>query len=105
FRNTSTDYTSGNEFHLDALLGYHLDKQWKVGLNAFYYKQLTDDTVGSGYAGPPINNGNRGQLFGIGPAIGYEYNHIHFALKYQKEMAAQNKFEGDRFWFKVAIPF
>jgi hypothetical protein len=105
FRNTATDYTSGNEFHMDAILGYHLGKQWKLGVNAYYYKQLTDDTVGSEYTGPPISNGNRGQVFGLGPAVGFEYNHIHFALKYQKEMSAANRLEGDRLWFKVAIPF
>jgi hypothetical protein len=104
FKNNDTDYTSGNEFHVDSLLGYHLGP-WKIGANAYYYKQITNDSVGSKYAGPPIIDGNKGQVFGIGPAIGYEYNHIHFALKYQKEMSAQNRFEGDRFWFKIAIPF
>jgi hypothetical protein len=104
FNNSDTDYKSGNEFHVDSLLGIHLGK-WKLGLNAYYYKQVTDDKVGDKYAGPPLTDGNRGQVLGIGPAIGYEYNHIHFAFKYQKEMQAKNKFEGDRFWFKVAIPF
>lgn len=105
FKNTETDYTSGNEFHLDSLLGYHLGN-WKIGVNAYYYKQMTDDTVGSNYVGAPITDGNRGQLFGIGPAIGYDFkNHISVAFKYQNEMAAKNKFEGDRYWFKIAIPF
>jgi hypothetical protein len=104
FKNNDTDYTSGNEFHVDSLLGYHMGP-WKFGANAYYYKQVTNDTVGSKYAGPPITDGNKGQAFGIGPAISYDYKHIHFTLKYQKEMSVNNKFEGDRFWFKVAIPF
>ena len=100
FKNDTTNYTSGNEFHFDSLLGIHLDK-WKFGLNTYYYKQVTNDIQN----GKVYEDGNKGQVFAAGPAIGYEYKNINFALKYQREMLSENKSEGDRFWFKVAIPF
>ena len=98
FENDKTKVTKGNEFHVDSLLGFHLDK-WKIGANTYFYKQLTKDSGGT------VPNTDKTQVFAVGPAIGYEYNHIHFAFKYQKEMQAKNKAEGDSLWFKVAVPF
>ena len=105
FNNKDTDYKSGNEFHLDALLGYHLGP-WSLGANGYYYKQMSDDTVGSKYVGAPITDGKRAQVAAIGPALSYtNAKHITFTAKYHKEFSAQYMPEGDRFWLKAAIPF
>lgn len=100
FKNDVTNYTSGNEFHADSVLGVHWEK-WKFGLNTYFYKQVTDDKRN----GNVFIDGNKGQVFAAGPALGYQYKDINFAFKYLKEMMAENKSEGDSLWFTLAIPF
>ncbi|MEI7672016.1 MAG: transporter [Deltaproteobacteria bacterium] len=101
FKNPDTNYKSGNEFHMDALVGYHIGP-WGLGVNGYYYKQVSDDSMD----GVTFIDGNRGQVIGIGPAVNYTTaKHITFSAKYHKEMSAKNISEGDRFWLKVAIPF
>ena len=91
--NFDDDAKNASYFHFDNLIGVHFDK-WKLGVNSYYYKETTENALNV-----------KGQLFGIGPAVGYEYGHINFALKYQKEMLVENRPQGDSFWLKVAIPF
>ncbi len=35
--NDDTNYQSGQEFHFDYTVGYHIGKQWAVGLGGYYY--------------------------------------------------------------------
>ena len=44
FQNPATDYTTGNEFHLEYFVGQHLPKGFAVGLAGYYYQQVTNDT-------------------------------------------------------------
>jgi hypothetical protein len=104
FRNGATDYLTGQQLHFDSLLGVHRGK-WSFGANTYSFIQTTDDNVGRAYVGAPIVDGNRGQFFGVGPAVGYEYHHINFTVKYHHEVGVRNLFTGDRVWFKVAFPF
>lgn len=99
--NNDTDYTSGQEFHFDYLLGYNF-KPWGIGLSGYYYKQITDDKKSGEIVQP---DGFKGQVFAIGPSIKYDYKNMTFNIKYQREMAVENKPEGDRFWFKFVYAF
>ena len=102
WENKDTKYKSGNEFHLDALLGYHMGPSWSLGINGYYYKQMTDDTLN----GVTVGDGIRAQVAAIGPAVSYtNAKHITFTAKYHKEFSAKYMPEGDRFWLKAAIPF
>lgn len=105
-RNSDTAYLSGQEFHGDFALAYHWDK-WTFAANSYFYKQVTDDKVnGNTVAASPVNSyGNKGQVLGIGPAIKYDYKNMSLTMKYQKEMVAENKPEGDRFWLKFIYAF
>jgi len=100
-KNNDTDYLSGQEFHFDYTVGYHFGN-WSVGLGGYYYKQVTDDTQYGNTVGP---DGFKGQVFAIGPQVKYDYKNMSFILKYQKEMAVENKPEGDKFWFKFVYAF
>jgi len=100
-KNTDTDYRSGQEFHFDYTLGYHI-KNWSLGAGGYYYKQITDDKQ---YGAKVGNDGNRGQVFAIGPQIKYDYKNMSFLLKYQKEMAVENKPDGSKAWFKFVYAF
>lgn len=96
------DYQSGQEFHVDFALGYHLGKSWVLGAAGYYYQQTTDDELNGDKFGP---DGFRGRVWAIGPAASYSYHKMSFTLKYQNEFAGQNKPEGDKFWFKFSYVF
>jgi len=38
-KNNDTNYQSGEEFHFDYTVGYHVDKQLTLGLGGYYYLQ------------------------------------------------------------------
>lgn len=96
------DYQSGQEFHVDYAVGYHLGKQWVLGAAGYYYQQTTDDELNGVKFGP---DGFKGRVWAIGPAVSYSYKKMGFTLKYQNEFAAQNKPEGDKYWFKFSYVF
>lgn len=98
--NSDTNYKSGQEFHFDSFAGLHIG-QWTVGLNGYYYKQVTDDKVD----GKKYLDGNKGQAIGLGPEIKYDYKNMAFHLKYHQEFEVENKAETDRIWFKFMYAF
>jgi hypothetical protein len=99
--NTATNYTSGQEFHVDYATGYQFGS-WKLGAEGYFYKQVSDDH-GPGAA---ANSGNKGQVLGIGPALKYDFKSGGFIeFKYISEMLAKNRAEGDKYVCKLVIPF
>ncbi len=100
-KNNATDYTSGQEFHIDYATGYQIGP-WKLGAEGYFYKQVTNDHG----AGAAANDGNKGQVFAVGPAVKYDFKTGGFIeLKYAKEMLVENRAEGDKFLCKLVIPF
>ena len=100
-KNNATDYTSGQEFHIDYATGYQIGS-WKIGAEGYFYKQVSNDHG----AGAAANDGNKGQVFAVGPAIKYDFKTGGFLeLKYAKEMLVENKAEGDKLLCKIVIPF
>ncbi len=99
--NKDTNYKSGQEFHFDYTVGKKIDN-WSLGVGGYYYKQITNDKIN----GVKVRtDGNKGQVFAIGPQVKYDHKNMSFTLKYQKEMEAKNKPEGDKFWFKFIYAF
>ncbi len=99
--NTDTEYTSGQEFHFDYGVGYQINA-WKIGAQGYYYKQITDDDG----PGADANDGNKGLVFAVGPAVKYDFKSGGFIeLKYVKEMEAENRPEGDKLLCKLVVPF
>lgn len=99
--NSSTGYVSGQEFIVDYLVGQHLGN-WSLGINGYYYKQTTDDSMRN----EPANfNGYKGQGFSIGPAVQYNFRNMFFSLKYQWDTEVKNRPEGQKFWFKFLYAF
>ncbi len=68
FENTSTNYTSGVDMHLDWGASQFLTKQWQVGLVGYVYDQVTPDR---GCA--PIICPFESRVAGIGPQVGYVF--------------------------------
>lgn len=98
-RNRDTDYRSGDDFHVDYLVGKHFGP-WSVGLAGYYFKQIEDDRVAGVKVG---SDGNRGQAFAVGPSFKYETaDHSQFIFQWQRETEVKNRFQGDKLWFKFA---
>jgi hypothetical protein len=101
-KNTDTEYTSGQEFHVDYTLGYHVDKNLTLGVGGYYYHQTTDDEQ---YGTKVGSDGFRGRVIGMGPQASYNYKNMAFTLKWQKEFDVRNRPQGDNFFFKFMYAF
>ena len=100
--NDDTNYESGQEFHFDYTIGYHVNKQWAVGIGGYYYYQTTEDEKNGV---KQSSDGFEGRVFSIGPVVQYGYKNMSFTLKWQPEFEARNRPEGDKFWFNLAYAF
>jgi hypothetical protein len=100
-KNDDTKYLSGQEFHFDYTVGYHMDKSLTLGLGGYCYWQVTDDEV-SGIKVSP--DGFKGRVYAIGPQVQYNYKNMSVTLKWQKEFEAQYKPEGDKLWLNFMWP-
>jgi hypothetical protein len=105
--NQATNYHSGQEFHTDYAAGKHVGS-WMVGGTGYFLKQTTDDTVAGqiAAAAPGLwDAGRRGQVLAIGPSLGYtNKRHILFMVDWQHETLVENRFGGDKVWFKMIVP-
>jgi len=105
--NPATNYHSGQEFHMDYLAGKHLGR-WMAGASGYALKQVTDDTV-NGQMVPAVpglwDSGRRGRVLAVGPSIAYtNKRHMSFIANWQHETLVENRFGGDKVWFKMIIP-
>jgi len=102
----SQDYRSGDEFHMDFLLGKHFGP-WGVGVSGYYLQQTTDDKIDgqSVAASPAWSEGRRGRVLGLGPSVSYaSKSGLQFVGQWQHETLVQNRFGGDKFWLKLIVP-
>jgi len=96
--NSSTDYRSGDVFHLEATLQQYLPlgKQTLIGVgaNAFYYQQVTGDSGSGARLG-----GLEGTDIGVGPVVtlihkAEKYN-FSIQAKWLPEIQTKNRLNGD----------
>ncbi len=100
-RNSSTQYRSGNELSMDYVVGYQLNEKFNVGVNGYYYRQLTDDKVN----GRLFRDGFKGEVLAVGPTLRYNLTEkVALTVKHQHEVLAYNRPRGDRFWLQFVIP-
>ncbi|MBW1917924.1 MAG: transporter [Deltaproteobacteria bacterium] len=99
FTGARDHYHSGQAFHFDYCVDYAVLPNLRIGAAGYYYVQTTADTVD----GREI--GYHGREFAIGPAIKYDYKRFTFCLINQFEIAALNRPEGVRNWFRVWYAF
>ena len=101
-KNDALNYLSGQECHLDYAVGQKLG-DFNLGVAGYFYRQITNDELNGKKV--EFNDGNKGQVFGIGPAVKYNYRNMSFTLKYLIETAVENRPEGNNFWFKFSYAF
>ena len=99
-RNKDTHYKSGHEFHFDYAVGWGFGNQWTAGIGGYYWQQTTPDEQD----GSRMPN-SKGRGFAIGPSVKFDSGKGWFAtLKWQKEVVAENRPQGNAVWFRAVFP-
>ena len=106
--NGTTDYHSGQVFHIDVTAAWHFLPVGKgafgAGVNGFYLQQTTGDS-GSG-----ARLGSFKEMTGgVGPVVSYlaQFSKIGLAgtVKWLPQIAADNTLKGNYVWFKLGVSF
>jgi hypothetical protein len=104
-KNGTTDYQTGDQFHLDGAIAEHLPLFGGfigAGVNGFFYQQITGDSGSGARLG-----GFEGMTAGIGPIFSYAYKIGDFDLagevKWLPELGVQNRLNGNTVWLKLGI--
>jgi hypothetical protein len=106
FKNSDTDYRSGDVFNIDYGINWSPpitpEPALWIGVGGNFAKQFTDDKV-NGVAVP--DGGGRLQEFSIGPqATLFLAPNVAVQAKWQHLLATKNTVEGDRFWLSFSLP-
>lgn len=102
--NRDTEFKSGNYVDVDYAAGYRPIPSLpalQVSVVGYLFEQFTDDRVN----GSRFRDGNRGRAFAVGPQVRYQLRRGGITLKWQREMAVENRPVGNRFQLQFAIPF
>ncbi len=101
--NTSTNYQSGVDSHLDWDVSRFLSQNWQVGLVGYVYYQLTADSGSGDHVGS-----FKSRVASIGPEVGYAFTagglQWYANLRGYWEFWAQNRVEGYAVFATLAIP-
>ncbi len=102
FKNPTTDYQSGVDWHLDWGASQFLSKQFSVGLVGYFYNQISADSGASNRVGA-----FESRVIGIGPQMAYLFPvgqmQGYLNLRAYKEFDAQNRPEGWNAWITLSI--
>jgi hypothetical protein len=102
FKNTSTQYQNGMDFHVDWGASHFFNNKLQLGVVGYYLQQVSDD-----FGTPPALDGFRSRIAGVGPQVGFLFPvgdmQGYVNVKAYKEFAAQNRPEGWNAWLTFAI--
>ena len=97
FTNTSTNYKSGVDSHLDFAISKGIDRQLSIGIAGYVYYQLTADGGSGDTVGP-----YKGRVLGLGPEVGYLFTMggggtpmTYLNVRAYKESWVQNRTTGN----------
>ena len=101
--NDDTQYETGTEFHLEAAVFYHFSEAFSVGLNGYYYNQISGDSG----AGATLGD-FEGQVTGLGPGLSGTFQvgpaPVAWSFRYFHEFNVKNRLEGDTGWLTISLP-
>jgi hypothetical protein len=104
--NPATHYHSGSYVNTDFHIGYRAFEslpKLELGVQGYYMRQFTNDTQ---FGAVVDGDGNKGMAAGVGPQVIYHaWEKGGIVVKYQNEIAAQNRPQGNRVWVQFALPF
>jgi hypothetical protein len=119
FTNPATNYKSGDELYFTYVLQQYLSKKLAVGLEGYYYRQITNDVQNGVVVNttPPANPfqsedplnqgpGNRGETFSLGPTVSYNpTENVFLNVHWVHEIFSYNRKQGDSVWLRAAVRF
>lgn len=103
WENPTTQYKSGSEFHLEYSVVQNFSKQVALGVNGYYYDQITGDS------GPGARLGSfQGRVVALGPVMNLNLQlgklPVSASLRYFREFDVKNRLEGDAGYANITIP-
>jgi len=105
--NRTTDYRSGQVFHIDATIAQHFQAGRGligIGANGFYLRQTTPDGGNAALLGSFEE-----MTLGVGPAISYATQFKRTGLvaevKWLPQFSAEHTVRGSYVWFKIGVQF
>lgn len=105
--NTTTDYQSGDVFHVDATLAQHVPLfggTAGAGASAFYLKQFTGDSG----AGARLGSFET-ETVGVGPTVSYMRSigktELTIDGSWLPQLKAVNTTKGNYFWARISVTF
>lgn len=107
WENQDTDYTTGDELHLDWMIAQHFSENFAIGLTGYWYEQVSGDKgdLPLGYQADSF----KGRGVGIGPAILYSSKiaekDMTFIFKWITDLESKNRMDGDIFMVSAAFKF
>jgi hypothetical protein len=101
--NEDTDYSSGDEFHVEAAVARSFSSGWTAALHSYYYNQIDGDS-GSG----AVLGDFEGEVTGIGLGLAWagliDGQPVNLEARYFHEFNATNRLEGDGLLVSVTLP-
>ena len=103
-KNPGTHYKTGNEFHLDFSLNQFLAKNFALGAQGYWYKQVTEDSgSGTDLVDPRGETHDlsefKGESYGFGPALlwqpGFDNGRLAVIGKWVFDSHHENRMKGD----------
>ena len=68
--NEDTDYKTGTEFHLEGAAMQHFSKSFAIGLQGYFYQQVTGDSG----PGTQFPGDFEGRVIALGPGVDFSFN-------------------------------
>jgi len=99
---TGPNYETGDELHLDVLLGKHFGEHFALGIAAYYYDQMTDD---EGPIPAPLEPGYPSDGAGFGPAFSFGTRNFSVVGKWLYDASATNRLDGDLYMLSFVAHF
>jgi len=101
--NTSTNYQSGVDSHLDWDVSQFLSQNWQVGVVGYVYYQLTGDSGSGDHVGSFLS-----RVAAVGPEVGYAFSagglQWYANLRGYSEFWAENRLQGYAIFATLSIP-
>jgi hypothetical protein len=102
--NPATHYRSGDEFHLDYMLGHYFRPELGVGITGSYYRQTTAD-----YAPASLLAAELSQASTIGPVLSFSQRlgdrDITMSVKWLHEFDVQGRAAQEYLVWRLFMPF
>ncbi len=102
--NQDTGYETGTEFHLEGAAMQHFSKTFALGLQGYFYQQVTGDSG----PGTQFLGDFEGRVIALGPGVDFSFalgsTHVSGNLRYFHEFDVENRLEGDAGYLNFVIP-